>query len=278
MTIIVTGATGQLGRLAIEALLRRGVPASDIVAVGRQVEKIADLGVTVRAATYDDEAALETAFAGGDRLLFISGSEVGKRLTQHRNVIDAAKAAGIAHVFYTSAPKADHTDMKLADEHLATEQWLLESGLPTTFLRNNWYLENYNLPATVENGLFGAARDGRISITPRSELAEGAAAAVLLDNPKRVYELGGHPVTLAEFAAEISRATGQEVTYTDLPAEKYAEVLIGVGLAPEHAAVLADSDRAASGGALDVSADDLEELLGRPVKPLGEAIKEALAG
>lgn len=278
MTIIVTGATGHLGRLAIEALLRRGVPAADIVAVGRHVEKINDLGVTVRTADYDDRAGLEAAFAGGDRLLFISGSEIGRRMTQHRNVVDAAKAAGIAHVFYTSAPKADHTDLKLADEHRATEQWLLESGLPATFLRNNWYLENYNLPAALEHGLFGAAGEGRISIVPRSELAEAAAAALLLDQPKAVYELGGHPITLTEFAGEISRATGRDVAYIDLPEQKYAEMLVGLGLPAEVAAVVADSDRAASGGALDVPADDLEELLGRPVKPLGQAIGETLAG
>src|SRR4051794_9396215 len=132
MTIVVTGATGHFGRHAIEALRARGVPATGIVGVGRHVERIADLGVETRRADYEDPAALEAAFAGAERLLFVSGSEVGRRIPQHRNVVDAARGAGIKRVFYTSAPKADTTHMKLAEEHRATEHMLRESGLPST--------------------------------------------------------------------------------------------------------------------------------------------------
>jgi NAD(P)H dehydrogenase (quinone) len=277
MTIVVTGATGKFGRLAVESLLARGVPAAEIVATGRAVDKIADLGVTVRRAPYDDPAALRAAFEGADKVLLVSGSEIGQRVPQHRNAIEAAKEAGVGRVVYTSAPKADASDMKLAAEHLATEQLLLDSGLPSAFLRNSWYIENYNLGAALEHGLFGAAGDGKISGATRADYAEAATAALLADNPKQVYELGGEPFTLAELAAEISRQSGREVTYTDLPEEKYAELLVGVGLPEQAAAILADSDRAAAKGALHVEGDDLAALLGRPPTPLAEAIKAGLA-
>jgi NAD(P)H dehydrogenase (quinone) len=276
MTIVVTGATGHFGRIAIESLLRRGVPAADIIAVGRQVDKIADLGVTVRRADYEDPEWLRAAFEGGDRLLFVSGSEAGRRIGQHRNVVEAAKAAGISHVFYTSIPKADTSDMKLAEEHRATERMLRESGIPSSFLRNSWYIENYDVPTAIEHGLFGAAGEGRISGATRADFAEAAAAAVLTDNPQPVYELGGPAFTLAELAAEISRQSGRSVTYTDLPEQKYVEVLVGAGLPEAYAAILADSDRAASQGALEVAPDDLETLLGRPATPLATAIEAAL--
>jgi NAD(P)H dehydrogenase (quinone) len=277
MTIVVTGATGPFGRHAVESLLARGVPATEIVATGRDVDKIADLGVTVRQASYDDPAALRAAFEGADKLLLVSGNEIGRRIPQHRNVIDAAKEAGVSRVVYTSAPKADTSDMKLVTEHLATEQFLLDSGLPSAFLRNSWYIENYNFEAALEHGLFGAAGAGKISGAPRADYAEAAAAALLADNPKQVYELGGEPFTLAELAAEISRQSGREVTYTDLPEEKYAELLVGVGVPEPVAAILADSDRAAAKGALHVEGDDLATLLGRPPTPLAQAVKAALA-
>jgi NAD(P)H dehydrogenase (quinone) len=277
MTIVVTGATGHLGRHVVETLLARGVPAAEIVATGRDVDKIADLGVAVRRAAYDDPAALRAAFDGADKLLLVSGSEVGRRIPQHRNVIEAAKAAGVGRVVYTSAPKADTSDMKLVAEHLATEQFLLDSGLPSAFLRNSWYLENYHIEAALEHGLFGAAGDGKISGAPRADYGEAAAAALLTDNPKQVYELGGEPFTLTELAAEISRQSGREVTYTDLPEEKYAELLVGIGVPEPMAVILADSDRAAAKGALYVEGDDLASLLGRPPTPLAEAVRAALA-
>src|ERR1700759_2671370 len=145
MTIVVTGATGHLGRLAIESLLARGVPASEIAATGRHLDKRAGLGVTAKKAPYEDVEALKAAFAGADKVLFVSGSEVGKRIEQHRNVVQAAKEAGVGLVVYTSAPKADTSDMKLVAEHLFTEQLLAESGIPHVILRNSWYIENYNV-------------------------------------------------------------------------------------------------------------------------------------
>lgn len=281
MTIVVTGATGHFGRLAVESLLARGIPADQIVAIGRSVEKIQDLadrGVVVKRASYEDPESLRAAFAGADKLLFVSGSEAGQRMTQHLNVVAAAKETGIKQVFYTSIPKADTTDLILATEHRATEQALTESGIPSVFLRNSWYLENYDLKGALEHGLYGTAGDGRLSIATRADYAEAAAAAVTADElDQRAYELGGEAITLTELAAEVSRQSGREVTYTDLPQEKYIEFLTGVGVPAGFAAVLADSDRGARSGALNTGAKDLETLLGRPVTPLADAVRAALA-
>ncbi|MDH2427925.1 SDR family oxidoreductase [Sphaerisporangium sp. TRM90804] len=277
MTIVVTGATGHLGRAVVESLLDRGVPADQILATGRDLNKLARLDVPSRRASYDDPESVRAAFTGADKVLFVSGSEVGRRVPQHRNVVEAAKAAGVGRVVYTSAPKADTSDMRLVAEHRATEKMLLDSGVPAVFLRNGWYLENYDVADALEHGIFGAAGEGRISAAPRVDYAEAAAAALLLDDPKQVYELGGESFTLAELAAEISRQSGREVTYTDLSEEKYIEMLVGAGIPVEGAKVYADSHRAASNGALEIEGDDLATLLGRPATPLSTAIKNTLA-
>ena len=282
MSIVITGATGSFGRLAIEALLRRGLPAGQLVAAGRNVMKLADLqerGVTVVRGDYDDPPSLRKAFAGADRLLFVSGSEVGQRIPQHQAVVDAAADAGVGLVAYTSAPKAGTSDMLLAREHRVTEQALIRSGLPYVFLRNGWYIENYtgNLPAILEHGLIGAAGDGLISGAARADLAEAAAAVLAGEgHGNRVYELGGTPFTLTQLAAEISRLSGRQVRYTNLPQEAYARALVDAGVPEPAAAVLADSDRAAAQGALHVEGDDLPRLLGRPVTPLADVIGAAL--
>ena len=253
------------------------------MAAGRNVSKLAGLqerGVTVARADYDDPASLGKAFDGADRLLFVSGSEVGQRIPQHQAVVDAASDAGISLVAYTSAPKADTSDMILAREHRTTEEALIRSGLPYVFLRNSWYIENYtaNLPVILEHGLIGAAGDGLISAAARADYAEAAAAAVAGEgHGNRVYELGGTPFTLTQLAAEISRLSGREIRYTNLPEEAYARALADAGVPQEVAAVLADSDRAAAQGALYVAVDDLPRLLGRPVTPLADVLEAALS-
>ncbi|MFG1607205.1 NAD(P)H-binding protein [Actinoplanes sp. NPDC049265] len=275
MTIVVTGATGPFGRHAVESLLARGVPADQIVATGRQIDKIKDLGVRTERADYEDPAALRAVFDGAEKVLFVSSSEPGKRVPQHRNVVEAATAAGVSLLAYTSIAHADTSDLILAGEHQATEQMIRESGLPHVLLRNSWYYENYDFAGVVENGLFGASGDGRISAAARGDLAEAAAAALIKGEP-RVYELGGPGFTLADLAAQVSEVAGRPVTYTDLSPEKYAEFLVGVGLPEEAAAVISDADRGAAKGALETGPADLEELLGRPATPVSDAIRAAL--
>ncbi|WP_306208875.1 SDR family oxidoreductase [Actinoplanes sp. RD1] len=280
MTIVITGATGHLGRLAVESLLSRGVPAGELVAVGRNVEKIKDLadrGVEVRQASYDEPESLRAAFAGADKLLFVSASDPGQRIPQHRNVIDAAKDSGIRKIVYTSAPYADTTDLPIAGDHKATEEALIASGVPSVFLRNSWYVENYDYAETVEKGLVGASGEGKLSLAPRADYAEAAAAAILADDlDKQAYELGGAAVTKSEFAAEIARQSGRDVSYTDLTPEKYEEYLTDAGAPPFVAALFAGVERSTAHGALDTGTADLEKLLGRPATPLSEAIRAAL--
>jgi NAD(P)H dehydrogenase (quinone) len=283
MSIVVIGATGQLGRLVVESLLRRGVPAGEIVAVGRAVEKVADLaerGIEVRRADFDDPASLPPALAGAEKVLLISGSDAGKRIAQHTAVVDALREVGPRLVAYTSIAHADTSDLVLAQEHAATERALIASGLPYSLLRNSWYLENYTgqLATTLEHGLIGAAGDGRISAATRADYAD-AAAAVLTgeDHENTVYELGGQPFTLAEFAAVISAESGREVTYTNLSEDDYVKALVGAGLPEPYARILADSDRGAAEGALEVSPDDLTRLIGRTPATPAEAVRAALA-
>jgi NAD(P)H dehydrogenase (quinone) len=283
MSIVVTGATGHLGRLAVEALVERGVPAADVVATGRRTETLADLaerGVVVRTADYDDEASLEEALAGADRLLLVSGSEVGQRVRQHGNAIAAARAAGVGFIAYTSIAHADTSTLLLAEEHRATEQLLAEAGVPHALLRNSWYTENYTaqLPVYLEHGIAGAAGDGAVSAATRADYAAAAAAVVATDgHAGAVYELGGAPFTMAELAQVVSSATGRTVTYTDLPVEQYQRVLVAAGLPEPAAAVFADGDRGVAAGELLVEGDDLARLLGRAPTSLPEAVAAAVA-
>lgn len=281
MSIVVTGATGQLGRLVVSALLEKGVPASDVVALGRdetRLSELADLGVTTRRVDYADASAVRDALAGADRVLLISGSEVGQRVAQHQSVIDAARDAGVSLLAYTSIANADTSGLALAEEHIATERAIVASGLPHTLLRNSWYLDNYTgqLPTYLEHGtILGSAGEGRVSAATRADLADAAAAAVLADQPKPVYELGGAAFTLGELAATVTEVTGRPVTYTDVPAEDLTEALVGAGLPEEYAAILADCDLGLARGELYVDTTDLEGLLGRPATSLADALRAA---
>jgi NAD(P)H dehydrogenase (quinone) len=285
MTVAVTAASGHLGRLVVRALLDRGLPAGEIVAGARRPEKIADLatlGVRVREADYDRPETLTEAFAGVDRLLLISGSEVGARVTQHTNAVNAAVAAGVSLIVYTSAPYADTTDLPIAPDHKATEEVIRASGVPFTFLRNSWYVENYtdNLaPALAHGAILGSAGDGKVSAAPRADFA-AAAAAVLAGgrHDNMVYELGGdQPFTLTELAAEVARQSGTEVAYRDLPPEEYARALVAVGLPDGYAHVLAGADVSLKEGKLLVETGDLSRLIGRPTTPLAASVASGLA-
>ncbi|WP_039791018.1 SDR family oxidoreductase [Amycolatopsis sp. ATCC 39116] len=284
MTIVVTGATGNLGRLVIDALLERGAAASEIIAPVRSPEKATDLatpGVLVREADYRKPATLAGAFAGADKLLLISSSAVGQRVDQHRNVIDAAKTAGIGLITYTSMLRAQSSPMALAVEHKTTEQLIERSGLPFVFLRNGWYLENYteNLgPAMKTNVIFGSAGNGRVAGAARADYAAAAAAVLLEDgHENRTYELGGdEPFTLAELAAEVSRQSGTHIAYQDLPPVEYTKLLVDAGVPEAKAEMLTDSDLNTALGHLDTSSRDLSRLIGRPTTPLADVVAAAL--
>lgn len=280
MTIAVTGSTGQLGRLVIAALKDK-VPASDIVALARSAAKAADLGVTVREADYGSVATLTAALQGIETLMLISSSEVGQRAVQHRNVIEAAKAAGVARVVYTSLLHADTSPLSLAEEHKDTEAVLKASGLRYTILRNGWYTENYtgSVPAALANGAFvGSAGNGRISSAARADYARTAAAVLTQDgHDGKVYELSGdESYTLADLAAEISRQTGRDIPYKDLPEADYAAILTSVGLPEGLAQAIAGWDVGASQGALYDEGNTLSTLIGHATTPLSAVVAQAL--
>ena len=283
MSIVVTAASGQLGRLTVEALLTRGVPASGIVATSRDVTRIKDLadrGVEVRRADFAEPDSLPAAFEGADRLLLISTTTPSERLANHRRAIDAAVTAGASLVAFTSMLHADTSTAGLAGTHRATEEYLRER-LPHVMLRNGWYLENYTgrLPQVLADGvLAGAAGQGRISAATRADYADAAAVVLTTDgHAGKAYELGGdESFTLTELAAAISAATGKQIRYTDLPADAFARLLTGAGVPAELADVLADADRAMSRDELHTDSGDLRRLIGRPTATPAEAIAAAL--
>lgn len=282
--IVVTGASGQLGRLVIEALLEK-LPAGEVIAAVRNPEKVADLaarGVQVRLADYDQPASLAAAFKGADKLLLISASEVGRRVPQHRAVINAAKAAGIGLLAYTSILHADSSPLPLAAEHRETENLIRASGLPAVILRNGWYTENYvaGIPAALQYGVvMGSAGQGKIASAARADYAAAAAAVLMQENQAgRTYELAGdESYTLADLATEITRQSGKAVAYRDLPEREFKAALIGAGLPDFLATMLAESDVGASKGGLFDDGRQLSALIGRPTTPLAELVKLALA-
>ncbi|MEQ4724564.1 SDR family oxidoreductase [Nonomuraea sp. B19D2] len=277
--IVVTGASGHLGRLVIEELKKR-VPAAEIVAAARTPEKAADLGVEVREADYDRHETLEAAVRGAAKVLLISGIEP-QRVRQHAAVVDAAKQAGAALV-YTSAPKADTTEAALAADHRATEEYIKASGVTYTILRNSWYNEVYEQSISTApqlGAVYGAAGDGRIASASRADYAAAAATVLTGEgHDGQVYELSGDTTwTLADLATEISKATGKEVAYRNLPKDEYAGVLAGAGLPAPFAEVMADVDVNISRGWLAHTPGTLRELIGRPTQPIGDYVRALLA-
>ncbi|MDF2042398.1 MULTISPECIES: SDR family oxidoreductase [unclassified Pantoea] len=282
--IAITGATGQLGRFVIDALLKK-VPAEEIVAAVRTPVKAADLaaqGITVRQADYSQPETLRAAFAGVDKLLLISGSEVGQREAQHKAVIEAAQAAGVGFIAYTSLLHADTSPLGLGVEHRATEALLKASGIPFALLRNGWYTENYAAsipPALAHHAFIGAAGEGRIASAARQDYAEAAAEVMSReDQAGKVYELAGDDsYTLAQFAAEIAAQSGEKVDYVNLSQADFAAALKGAGLPEGLAEMLADSDAGAEKGGLYDDSRQLSKLIGRPTTPWQTVVRAALA-
>ncbi|MED9501682.1 SDR family oxidoreductase [Escherichia marmotae] len=277
--IAITGATGQLGHNVIESLLQT-VSASQIVAIARNPEKAHALsaqGISVRQADYGDESALTSALQGVEKLLLISSSEVGQRASQHRNVINAAKAAGVKFIAYTSLLHADTSPLGLAAEHIETEKMLADSGIAYTLLRNGWYTENYlaSAPAALEHGVFiGAAGDGKIASATRADYAEAAARVISeAGHEGKVYELAGDNAwTLTLLAAELTKQSGKPVIYQNMSEADFAAALKSVGLPGGLADMLADSDVGASKGGLFDDSKTLSTLIGRPTTTLAESV------
>ncbi|MBP7613583.1 MAG: SDR family oxidoreductase [Paludibacter sp.] len=280
MKIGVTGATGQLGRLVVESLKSK-VSAETIVALVRNPEKAADLGIEARTFDYTQAENLVASLKGIDKLLLISGNEVGQRLPQHLAVIDAAKQAGVKQLFYTSILHADSSPLGLATEHLATEVAIKESGLTYTILRNGWYTENYTGSAkgAVGAGAFiGNAGDGKIASAARVDYAEAAAVVLAGEGHEgKTYELAGDEAyTLTELAAEISKQSGKTIPYNNLTEAEYAGILKSFGLPDGLAEMLANSDTGASKGGLFDDSKVLSELIGRPTTSLAKVVADAL--
>jgi NAD(P)H dehydrogenase (quinone) len=281
MSIVVTGATGQLGRLIVEHLINRGVAPAEITAVGRNTARLADLaatGVTTAVIDYADPASLAAAFTGADVLMLVSGSEVGQRVTQHTNAITAAAAAGIGRVVYTSAPKADTSALILAPEHKATEEALRASGVPFTILRNGWYTENYAaaVEQARENGVYlTSAGDGRIASASRTDYAE--AAAVVLTTPGHenvVYELSGDVAwTGTDMAHALTELVGRPVVFSSVSADEHTAILTGAGLDGGTVGFVVALDGNTRDGLLAGGSPELAALIGRPTTPLLEGLR-----
>ena len=284
--VLVTGASGQLGRLVIANLLKT-TPAAQIAAIVRgskAAEELSAPGISVFIADYTKPETLDAAFAGVGRLLLISSSEIGQRAAQHRNAIEAAKRAGVSLLVYTSVLHADTSPLGLAEEHRQTEAMLQASGVPHAVLRNGWYTENYTAgiaAALALGAVFGCAGEGRIASAARADYAEAAAKVLTSgeDQAGRVYELAGDEAyTLSQFAAEISRQAGKAIGYTNLPEADYKAALLAAGLPEGLVALLADSDTGASKGALFDDSRELSRLTGRPTTRLAVSVTAALAG
>ncbi|GAB3692198.1 SDR family oxidoreductase [Nocardiopsis oceani] len=282
MSVVVTGATGHLGRLVVESLLDRGYPAGDITATGRNTAKIADLadlGVTVARADFADPDSLRKAFKGAEAVLLVSGAELGKRVEQHRNAIEAAKEVGVGHLVYTSAPKAADTTLILAPEHKATEEVLAASGLTHTVLRNGWYNEiaEQALQQAREHGSFvGSAGEGRTASASRKDLAE--AAAVVLTDPAphagAVYELTGDTAwTNEDLAGYIGEVLGRDIAYRNLGPEEHRAVLTDAGLDQGTVDFVVGIDGNVRDGELSHVSDTLPKLIGRPTTPVVETLR-----
>lgn len=282
MSIVVTGATGHLGKFVVEGLLEK-VPAEQITAVVRSEEKgagFAARGVKIAVADYNAPETFDGLFAAGDKVLLISGSEIDKnRVAQHQVVIDAAKAAGVALLAYTSAPGS--LTAALANDHRGTEEALLASGLPYALLRNGWYNENYTeqlAPVLQYSAVTHAAGEGRVSSAARADYAAAAVAVLAGEgHENKTYELGGDTAwSFAEYTAELSGQTGKEIANNAVPVEALTGILTGAGLPEPLAAILAGVDASIEKGELVVSSGDLSRLIGRPTTPIADSIAVAL--
>ncbi|TFD54005.1 SDR family oxidoreductase [Cryobacterium frigoriphilum] len=283
MSIVVTGATGHLGALIIDHLISRGIAATDITGAGRNPERLATLaatGVHTVRLDYSDPVSLATALTGADTLVLVSGSEVGQRVQQHTNAINAAKAAGVSRIVYTSAPRADTSALILAPEHKATEELIRAAGIPFTILRNGWYTENYQNLVSVarETGTYlTSAGTGRVSSASRTDYAE-AVAAVLTSagHEGKIYELSGDVAwDGTEMAQTLTTLLDIPVVFTPVSPEQHAGILQNAGLDAGTVGFVVALDGNIRDGLLDGTSGELAALIGRPTTPLIDGLRAA---
>lgn len=280
MKIGITGASGKLGHWVVRKLKDR-TSSEQLIALVRSPEKVKALEIEAREFDYNKPEHLAAALKGIDKLLLISGNEIGKREEQHRAVIKAAQEAGVKHIVYTSLLKADHSTLALAPEHLSTEKAIKESGLNYTILRNGWYNENYteSVNDTIALGtLYGSSGEGKIASASREDYAEAAAVVFTEDShDNKTYELSGDSAyTMADYAAEISKQAGKEIPYVNLPEEEFAKVLEQAGLPQSVAAFLAGTHTATLNGDLYDDGNQLSRLTGRPTTTISQSLAKAL--
>jgi NAD(P)H dehydrogenase (quinone) len=285
MKILITGATGKLGTKVVETLLKT-IPASQLAVSVRNPEKAEGLrarGVEVRQGDFDRPETLDTAFAGIDRLLIISADGDNEtRIRQHTDAVAAAARAQVKFIAYTSLGNASESTMFLAPPHVATEEAILKTGIPYSFLRNNWYLEN-EIPS-IQGVLAGApwvtsAGSGKVGWALQQDYAE-AAAAVLAGNghENTVYELSGKLLTQEEFASALESVLGKEVHVQQVDDVTYADIMKGAGLPEFIIPFLVDIQKGIRDGALEIESSDFEKLLGRPATPISHALSQIVNG
>lgn len=285
MSILITGATGHLGRLVISELLARGTAPGEIIAGARSPEKgadLADLGVRLVALDYSDRTSVDAAISEAESVLLISGSEPGARLEGHRNVIQSAAEAGVAKFVYTSAPKVSEIDWALGADHRATEAAIAESGIPAVILRDNWYTENYTadvLRADETGVITAAAGDGRVASASRADYAAGLATVLLEEGHLgKIYEVGGDVAwNYDELAAAAGEVLGREVRYERVTPEQLTAALQEQGLPEGVAQFVAGIDEAIAAGVLGDTDGTLARLIGRPTTPLVEGLRAEVA-
>jgi NAD(P)H dehydrogenase (quinone) len=283
MKIGLTGATGQLGSIVAETLLKT-VPAGNIVASVRNPEKAEALkarGVDVRHGDFDRPETLDTAFAGVERLLIVSvDGDSDTRIRQHKAAVDAAVRAGVGFIVYTSVVDAENSSLFLAPVYRATEAFIRESGIPYAFLRNNWYLENE--AGSIQAVKAGApwltsAEDGKVGWATRSDYAEAAAAVLAGESRESViYELSGTPLTQAEMAAVVGEVLGQEVVVKQVDDTAYEKIMADAGVPEAALPIVVAIQSAIRDGVLNIESGDLAKLLNRPLTPLSEGIRALL--
>lgn len=285
--ITITAATGRYGRLVVDALLRRGVPANEIVAAVRNPERAADLaakGVQVREADYDRPETLASAFAGADKILLIPSADFGLRYPQMVRAVVEAIDAGVGLVAYASFVNTDTSTIRLGEAHKQTEAFIRESGVPYVMLRNGPYIEVFagdlgGMDYAINSGtLIGSAGTGKFSGASRDDLAEAAAVVLTSgdDQTGKIYELGGTPWMKADLVAAISQLTGKPLVYQDMPIDAYTQVLVASGIPQFMAEIIADAGFSATRGDWYTESQDLPRLLGRPSTPLIDVVAATL--